>query len=87
MILHATSKPSVPHVEKWPDVPQTIGYCDSWCMVRGSAKYVNGRKYVNRGAWWLSGKFGALHPEGRRFESHSSHHVGTLSKTFIRSWL
>ena len=23
------------------------------------------------GAWWLSGKFSALHPEGRRFESDS----------------
>src|SRR6218665_3729543 len=27
------------------------------------------------GAWWLSGKFSALRPEGRRFETHSSRHV------------
>jgi len=30
------------------------------------------------GAFWLIAKFGALCPEGRRFESHSSHHIGTL---------
>ena len=35
--------------------------------------------------WWLSGKFGALHQQGRRFEPHSSHHVGTLDKSFTRS--
>src|SRR6218665_908790 len=32
--------------------------------------------------WWLCGKFGALSPEGRRFESHSSHHVGNVGKFF-----
>ena len=38
--------------------------------------------------WWLSGKFSALHSEGRRFESHSSHHVvGTLVKSFTCSCL
>ena len=37
------------------------------------------------GAWWLSGRFGALRPDGRRFESHSSHHVGTLGKSFTYS--
>src|SRR6218665_1693707 len=35
------------------------------------------------GAWWLSFKFGALCPGGRRFESHSSRHIGTLGKSFI----
>ena len=39
------------------------------------------------GTWWLSGGFGALRPEGRRFGSHSRHHVGTSGKSFIRSWL
>ena len=34
------------------------------------------------GAWWLICKFGALRPEGRSFESHSSRHVGTLGKSF-----
>ena len=34
------------------------------------------------GAWWLSGNIGALHPEGRMFESHTSHHVWTLGKSF-----
>src|SRR6218665_1661125 len=29
------------------------------------------------GAWWLSGKFGALPPEGCRFKSHSSCHIRT----------
>src|SRR6218665_2264128 len=29
------------------------------------------------GAWRLSGKFGALRLEGRRFETHSSRRVGT----------
>ena len=37
------------------------------------------------GAWWLSGRFGALGPEGRRFESHSSRHAGTLDKSLTRS--
>ena len=41
----------------------------------------------NLSAWWLSGKFGALRPEGRNFESHSSRHVGTLGKSFTRSCL
>ena len=36
------------------------------------------------GSWWLSGRFGALRPEGRRFESHSNHHVRILSKSFTR---
>ena len=27
-------------------------------------------------------KFGTFRPEGRRFESHSSHHAGTLGKSF-----
>src|SRR6218665_959441 len=35
--------------------------------------------------WWLSGKFGALRPDGRRFESHSSRYVRTLGKSFARS--
>ena len=28
--------------------------------------------YIILRAWWLSGRFGALRPEGLRFESHSS---------------
>ena len=39
------------------------------------------------GAWWLSGKSGALHPEGRRFKTHSSRHVRTLGKSFTHSCL
>ena len=39
------------------------------------------------GAWWVCGKFGALHPEGRRFVSHSSRLVGTLGKSFTHSCL
>ena len=35
---------------------------------------------VGGGAWWLTGKFGALRPEGRGFESHFSSHVGTFGK-------
>ena len=34
------------------------------------------------GAWLLGGKFGVLHPDSRGFESHSTHHVGTLGKSF-----
>src|SRR6218665_2686332 len=34
---------------------------------------------------WPSGKFGALHPQGRRFEHHSSRLVGTLGKSFTRN--
>src|SRR6218665_12983 len=32
-----------------------------------------------------SGRFGAVRPEGRRFESHYNHHVGTLGKCFKRT--
>ena len=32
-------------------------------------------------------KFGALHPEGRRFESHSTRHIETWSKSFTHSCL
>ena len=39
------------------------------------------------GALWLSGKFGALHLECRRFEPHSSCYVWTLGKPFTRSCL
>ena len=39
------------------------------------------------GAWWLSGKFGALHLQGRWFEPYSSRHVGILGKSFTRSCL
>ena len=39
------------------------------------------------GAWLLSGKFEAMRPKGRRFESDSSSHVGTLGKYFICSCL
>src|SRR6218665_2146431 len=39
------------------------------------------------GSWWLSGKFGALHPEERKFESHSSRHVWTLGKPLTHSYL
>ena len=31
------------------------------------------------GALWLSGRFGALRPKGRKFESHSSRYVEPLS--------
>jgi len=37
--------------------------------------------------WWLTCRFGALRPEGRRLESHSSHHVGTLGKSFAYNCL
>ena len=38
-------------------------------------------------AWWLSGNSGALHPESRRFEFHSSRHAWTLGKSFTRNGL
>ena len=38
-------------------------------------------------AWWLSDRFSALRPEGRRFESHSSRDVETLGKSFTQSCL
>src|SRR6218665_352557 len=42
---------------------------------------------LNCGAWWLIGRFGAFHLRGCRFESRSSHHVGTLGKSFTSSCL
>ena len=38
-------------------------------------------------AWWLSGKFGVLRPQGHRFVPHCSRHVGNLGKSFTRSCL
>ena len=35
--------------------------------------------------WWLTGGFGALRPEGRRFESHPNRHLGTLGKSFAHN--
>ena len=32
------------------------------------------------GAGWLSSKFSALRPDGRRFEFHSSSHVRAMAK-------
>jgi len=46
-----------------------------------------GNRRMSYGAWWLSGKFGALRPEGCRAEFHNSHHVGTLGKIFTCSCL
>src|SRR6218665_381169 len=37
--------------------------------------------------WWLGGRICAWRPQGRRLESHSSRHVGTLGKSFTRSCL
>ena len=46
------------------------------------------REYIEYyGAWWLGGMFDALGPEGHRFESQSSHHIGTLGKSFTLSCL
>src|SRR6218665_196411 len=39
------------------------------------------------GVWSLSGRFGALRPEGRRVEFQSSHNVGILGKYFTPSCL
>ena len=47
----------------------------------------NGQDLVNCGAWWFIGKFCALCPEGRRFESHSRDHEGILGKFFTHSCL
>src|SRR6218665_549674 len=42
---------------------------------------------VNSWTWWLSGKLGALRPEGHKLESHSRHQVGTIGKSFTRGCL
>ena len=39
------------------------------------------------GAWWLIGRFNAVHLKGRGFESHSSRHVGTFGKSFTHNCL
>jgi len=36
-------------------------------------------------AWWCIGWFDAFRPKGRRFESSSSRHVGTLGMSFTHS--
>ena len=42
---------------------------------------------VTDGALWLIGRFYAFRPKGHGFESRSSRHVGTLGKSFTRSFL
>ena len=39
------------------------------------------------GAWWLISRFCTFRLKGHGFESRSSHHVGTLGKSFTRSYL
>jgi len=34
---------------------------------------------------WIIDRFLTFRPKGRRFESHSSHYVGTLGKSSTRS--
>ena len=53
----------------------------------GDASDVLDQETRRSGAWWLSGRFGALRPEGRKFETNSSRNVGTLGKYFNRSCL
>src|SRR6218665_540771 len=42
---------------------------------------------ITCGAWWFSGRVGALRLEGCNFESYSNHHLGTMGKSFTRSCL
>ena len=45
-------------------------------------------RYNNNGLWWgVVAQFGELRQERRRFESHTSRHVGTLSKSSTRRCL
>src|SRR6218665_3704549 len=37
------------------------------------------------GAWWRIDRVDALRPKGHRFYSRSSHHIGTLGKSFTNS--
>ena len=39
------------------------------------------------GAWWLIGRFVSFRPKACGFESCSSRHVGTLDKSFTRSFI
>ena len=62
-----------------------------WSEVgRGMKSVTNVNRHLlsfDCGAWWLSGKLGAFHMKGRKFESHSSRHVGTLDRSFTLSCL
>ena len=42
-----------------------------------------GGRVAQRGVWCLSGKLGALRPEGCRLEAHSSSHIGTLGSSSL----
>ena len=37
---------------------------------------------ISRGVWWLIGRVDTYRPKGREFDSHSSHQIGTLGKSF-----
>jgi len=59
-----------------------------WMIVFGCSRLIEESQCQEEWChWWLNGRFGALHLEGRKFESHSSRHVGTLGKCFTRSCL
>ena len=45
-----------------------------WAIINSFSGLCQGRVE----AWWLSGRFGALRPEGCWFEFHSSRHIETL---------
>ena len=61
-------------------LPTQHGYCAGVSHQSATGNSIYSRSHMNGG--WLSGRFSALRPEGRRFESHSSRHVGILDKSF-----
>jgi len=73
-------------------IPAEISLCIEYCYIVSTYNTTAAwnflkPQYSHSEARWLSGKFSAFHLEGRRFESHSTHHVGTLGKSFTRSCL
>ena len=59
----------------------------TWYIIGGQTRTSTDLYVGVCGAWWLSGKFGALRPEGRRFKSHCGRQVGTSSHSFTHSCL
>ena len=60
---------------------------DDALMLYNSSPVLCVRIHFVYGAWWPIGRFDAIRPKGRGFESRSSRHVVTLGKSFTRSYM
>ena len=73
---------NISHSEKMSFIPHPL-CTNQYIKLLNLERHLNfiQQAFQNIGAWWLSGKFGALHPQCHNFEPHSSRQVSTLGKS------